>query len=227
MSHDPGNDTSAFSGGSDLPVRLHAALAKLGVALKASSFHEDGPLGLSPLQAQALVLLRLRADAGLRIAEGAALLGITDAAAIELMLALVQKRLVRRHEGAREITFVLTEEGRDRAEGALGLSDALLESIEATSPVEQEHGFRTVVRILRSMLARGRLPIAGMCVTCRHFEPNVHPHAAAPHHCGLVDAPLSDAMLRVDCPEHAPAPSDDAARAWEASTSTRRAPRAT
>jgi hypothetical protein len=43
-----------------------------------------------------------------------------------------------------------------------------------------------------------------MCVTCRFFRPDAHPSSPRPHHCALVNAPMSNGELRVDCAEHEP-----------------------
>ncbi len=51
-----------------------------------------------------------------------------------------------------------------------------------------------------------------MCRTCRFSGDNAHKDAAEPHHCNLLDLPLSPADLRVDCPEHEPtSEADDSA----------------
>jgi hypothetical protein len=44
--------------------------------------------------------------------------------------------------------------------------------------------------------------VARLCLTCRFFGPDAHPGAARRHHCALLDLPLGDAALRVDCPDH-------------------------
>ena len=42
-------------------------------------------------------------------------------------------------------------------------------------------------------------------VSCRYFRPDTHQRSVSPHHCALLDLPLSGADLRTDCPEHEPA----------------------
>jgi hypothetical protein len=37
------------------------------------------------------------------------------------------------------------------------------------------------------------------------FRPDTHQRSVSPHHCALLDLPLSGADLRTDCPEHEPA----------------------
>jgi hypothetical protein len=49
------------------------------------------------------------------------------------------------------------------------------------------------------------ITVARMCVSCRFFRPDTHRMSVSPHHCALLDLPLSGADLRTDCPEHEPA----------------------
>jgi hypothetical protein len=78
-----------------------------------------------------------------------------------------------------------------------------------------------LLKTVRALQVRGRIPVSQMCVTCRFFRPDAHAGALRPHHCALVDAPFGDAQIRLDCPEHQPAPAEMAERAWAAFTARR------
>lgn len=47
--------------------------------------------------------------------------------------------------------------------------------------------------------AQGVITVNRSCLTCHHFQAGRPP---APAHCHLLDLPLADRDLRVDCPEH-------------------------
>ena len=76
--------------------------------------------------------------------------------------------------------------------------------------------YRALLKTVRALQVRGRIPVSQMCVTCRFFRPYAHPGARQPHHCALVDAPFGDAQIRLDCPEHQAAPAEVAEGAWAA-----------
>lgn len=63
----------------------------------------------------------------------------------------------------------------------------------------------TTLRVLLGEIARlqdaGVITVDHSCLTCRHFRPR---RADSPAHCLLLDQPLPDPALRVDCPEHDP-----------------------
>lgn len=191
-----------------LAGKLTTGLTKVGTALRHHAWAESGRWGLNPTQGQILALLRAAGDAGLRVSELADQLAVTPATASDSILALARKGLVskRRHpRDARVVLVALTGAGRAQAEAAAGWPDLLLEAVVALSPQEQATLLRALVKLMRSLQARGRIPISQMCVSCRFFRPYAHPDAAAPHHCAFVDAPFGDSQLRLECPDHQPA----------------------
>jgi DNA-binding MarR family transcriptional regulator len=200
-----------------LPVKVTSGLAKVGIAMRHHAWAESGPRGLNPTQGQLLALLRAAGGVGLRVSELAERLAIAPATVSDSVTALARKRLVAKERDptdARAVVVFLTSLGQSEAQAAAGWPDVLLEAVGMLEPVEQATLYRALIKMVRSLQLRGRIPVSGMCVTCRFFQPNTYPGTAAPHHCALVDAPFGDVQLRLDCPEHQAAASDDAERAW-------------
>ena len=108
----------------------------------------------------------------------------------------------------------LTVTGQAEAEDAAGWPDVLLEAVRTLEAEEQAALYRALLKTVRALQVRGRIPVSQMCVTCSFFRPYAHAGSRQPHHCALVDAPFGDAQVRVDCPEHQAAPSESAERAW-------------
>jgi hypothetical protein len=108
------------------------------------------------------------------------------------------------------------------AEEAAGWPDVLLEAVRTLDPDEQAALYRALLKTVRALQVRGRIPISQMCVTCQFFRPYAHPGTTQPHHCALVDAPFGDAQIRLECPEHQAARHEVAEdRAWVAFTARR------
>jgi hypothetical protein len=91
-----------------------------------------------------------------------------------------------------------------------------MEAVGELSAAEQAAFLRGLVTMIRTLQEKGRIPVARMCVTCRFFRPFRHDDPARPHHCAFVDAPFGDGQLRLDCPDHAAAPAEQAAATWQA-----------
>jgi DNA-binding MarR family transcriptional regulator len=198
--------------------RLVNGLVKISLAARHRAWQEAVEQGLTPTQGQALTLLRVRGETGMRLTELAAALAITPATTSETVDTLVTKGLVNKARAAddgRAVQITLTEQGQRAADNAAGWSDFLLTAIDALSPAEQEVFLRGVIKMIRTLQERGEIPISRMCVTCQFFRPNRHPSLTHPHHCAYVDAPFGDRHLRLECGEHVPADPDQAERAWQ------------
>ena len=210
-----------------LDRRVTIGLAKIGIALKQQAWAEAAERGLTPTQGQVLALLRANPD-GLRLRVLAEQLGITPATVSDSVTALHRKGLVAKQPTAadgRGVVVVLTPTGSREAAAAAAWPDFLLEAVGALSPTEQATFLRALVAMIRTLQEKGRIPVARMCVSCRFFQPFRYDNPARPHHCAFVDAAFGDGELRLDCPDHSPAPVDQAANTWGVFRSSTATPR--
>jgi DNA-binding MarR family transcriptional regulator len=210
--------TDALPPDEPLDKRVTTGLAKVGIALKQQAWAEAGGRGLTPTQGQALALLRASPE-GLRLGELAGQLGVTAATTADSVAALARKGLVSKAPLAtdgRAVLVRLTAAGVREAAAAAAWPDFLLEAVGELSDAEQAAFLRGLVTMIRTLQEKGRIPVARMCVTCRFFRPFRHDDPARPHHCAFVDAPFGDGQLRLDCPDHAAAPPEQAAATWQA-----------
>lgn len=99
-----------------------------------------------------------------------------------------------------------------RIGGALGFAEEAAASLPAAQQTELLTG---LYKLIAQLQKTERFPEMRACLSCRFFEPNRHPGKPAPHHCGLVNAPLSVALLRMDCLEHEPADPAAKTRNWK------------
>ncbi len=214
----PDRKPSPFDDGQALSERVVTGLSKIALALKTQAWAEAGERGLTPTQGQIVALLLARPE-GARLSDLARSLGITAATASDAVSALEAKGLVRKRrsaDDARALSIALTAPGRREAQRAASWPDFLLEGVDALAAEEQEVFLRGLMKMIRSLQEKGRIPVQRMCVSCRYFRPNVHADARRPHHCAFVDAPFGDGQLRLDCTEHQPAEPPDAAESWRA-----------
>jgi DNA-binding MarR family transcriptional regulator len=201
-----------------LDERVTTGLAKVGIALKQQAWAEAGGRGLTPTQGQVLALLRAN-PGGLRMGALARQLGVTQPTASDSVAALQRKGLVAKGplaDDGRAVVVRLTPAGVRDAAAAAAWPDFLLEAVGELSDAEQAIFLRALVTMIRTLQEKGRIPVARMCVSCRFFRPFRHDDPARPHHCAFVDAPFGDGELRLDCPDHAVAPPDQATRTWAA-----------
>lgn len=199
-------------------TRIVSAISRIGSVLRSGMWEFATSENLNPAQAEILQLLHSRAQ-GVRLSWVAKQLSISAASASDSVAALVAKGLVRKAralDDGRATDLYLTDAGRQVAQriaGATGFAD---QAVTKLSPQAQEQLLGGLLQVIGQLQKTERFPELRACLSCKHFQPDRHQDAAAPHHCGLVDAPLSVAMLRIDCPEHQPADPAQQVKNWQA-----------
>ncbi|MFJ4467857.1 MarR family winged helix-turn-helix transcriptional regulator [Streptomyces sp. NPDC089424] len=187
--------------------QLMVGLARLGQALRISSYRNAGPYRLSPLQADILTLLagdpRPRRPGELTHTLASTAPTISDA-----VKTLTTKELVERQRDpadARAVFLTLTDAGRAEAERLVRLPDEFATAMDTLTPDDLAAMLRGASSMIRSLQDHKAIPVSRMCLTCDHFRPQAHPGTDRPHHCAFVDNAFGDGELRLDCPDHADA----------------------
>jgi len=190
-----------------LPARVATGLAKIGLALRHKAEREGNARGLSPLQGQVLAVLAARP--GVTLGELGAIVGVRPSTLSECVSSIVGRGLVvrrRRSDDARALELALTARGGREAVRASEWTDFLAAAVHSLPADEQAVMLRALTRMIASLEAQGQIPASRMCATCVHFRPGAHAGSDRPHHCAFIDAPIAAADLRLDCPDHDPAP---------------------
>lgn len=199
-------------------ARIVSAISRIGSVLRSGMWEFATGENLNPAQAEILLLLHSRAQ-GVRLSWLARQLSISAASASDSVAALVAKGLVRKArapDDGRATDLHLTEEGRQMAQRMAGATSFADAAVAKLPPLAQEQLLGGLLQVIGQLQKAERFPELRACLTCKHFQPDLHPDAAAPHHCGLVDAPLPVAMLRIDCPDHQPADPAQQVKNWQA-----------
>lgn len=198
--------------------RIVSAIGRIASVMRGGMWQFATQEGLNPAQADMLQLLLSRRE-GVRLSWLAQQLAISPASASDSVAALVAKGLVQKARAAddgRAVTLLLTQAGVELAQRA---SQSLLfagNAVNALPPATQEALLAGLLQLIGQLQQSERFPEIRTCLTCRHFQPNRHTDVDAPHHCGLVDAPLPLRLLRLDCPEHAAADAQVQRNNWQA-----------
>lgn len=197
-----------------LEERLSAALAKLALVGRASLGRAAQAEGLSPLQA--LILERLRRGPA-SVGELARLLGVTPPTVSDSVDSLERKGLVARRPAGqgRRVEISATSRGKKLLRQPLSWAEVFSEAVTACSEAEKAVLLGLLLRLIARLVERGVIAEARLCITCRYFRAYAHADGAHPHHCALLDRPLAEAHLRVDCPDQEPLPRQTVRRRLE------------
>jgi DNA-binding MarR family transcriptional regulator len=208
--HPAWNETPALS------TRVISAIARVSSAMRSAAWQFGTAEGLNPAQLEILEMLATRTD-GVRVSWIAEQLGVTSASASDSISALVEKGFVtkgRAAHDARVTEVMLTQQGRRavaRLHDAMGFATGAVEALPRAS---QEALYASLLALIGRLQSAQRFPDIRVCASCQHFAVNVRPGDAAAHQCRLLDAPLSTALLRLDCAEHASAEPPTIRRNW-------------
>ena len=192
----------------DVDKKIVAALERISQAYRVLLQEEAQERSLSPIQARFLVHLLHHGDELGRVGRLAEEFGLSRATVSDAVGTLETKGLVCREPWPRDgrvATLRLTPEGEEAAVGLSSWADVVDEQLESFGPEEKETVMRFLMRLISALQGAGVITVARMCLSCRFFRPDAHPRSVSPHHCALLDLPLSGADLRIDCPEHEPA----------------------
>jgi DNA-binding MarR family transcriptional regulator len=190
-----------------LAQRLAAGLARVAVAVQATSDARSAGLERTIAQQQVLLLLARRHQA-YRLTGLADELGVELAAAVGAATTLHREGLVSMDPSPADppdqIRLELTAKGRAQAPETFNWAADLLAEMHRLDPAEQRQLLGVVIDWITTLQRRGQIPVSQMCVTCRFFDPYAHADAAQPHHCRYVDAPFGWSEVRLRCPEQQP-----------------------
>lgn len=202
-----------------LTSRLRDGLERVAAVLRADQWSSANTLGLTPTQVHVLAFLAGRNAGGVRVKEIAAHLGVSPPSATDSIAALERKGLVHKAldaGDARAVGVRITSEGRALLQ-AIGMAASATGTALATlDDAEQAQLLRLLIKLVRSLQIAGAMPVQRLCVTCRHFRPNIHADTLNPHYCAFVSAAFGDRHLRLDCSEHEPADPAAQAATWTA-----------
>ena len=186
------NSDSLPSGGN---LRAAHLIERLGRLLRAGD-HADG---INPAQAEALRYLARANRFSRTPAALADYLGSTRGTVSQTLIALEAKDLVEKQAKARDgrsVTLSLTRSGEAflKKDAVRDLARAL-DRAEAAAPLAD-----ALEGALRGLLSARGGRAFGACQTCRHFRRD-HRGGRQPHHCALLDEPLSEGDAALICAE--------------------------
>lgn len=189
----------------DVDEQITAALERIGLALRVQLWDAARRDGLSPTQVQVLLRLAGNEPDRRRVGSLAAQLDVTHPTVSDSIAALRRKGLVDRERAHRRSPLVLSPRGREVAADVAGWQERTREQLaQLPSFEDKEATLRLLHELIAGLQREGVITVARMCSTCRFFQRDRHPGDDRPHHCGLLDMPLADTELRLDCPEHEP-----------------------
>lgn len=184
----------------ELNRKLLAATERLGRALRAARQHLATRHRVSLLQLQVLELLADQRPR--RVGDVAAELDVSQPTTSDALATLHTKGLVARlphPTDSRVANVALTDAGAELADLIAVELAPLVAGDDATTDDDHATALRVLLTEISRLQHAGIITINRSCLTCQHYRPS---SSRTPAHCHLLDEPLTDRDLRVNCPEH-------------------------
>jgi DNA-binding MarR family transcriptional regulator len=197
----------AFQHG-DVDSKIVAATERIGQAFRVLLWREAKKHGLSPLQVQLLVYCLYHPGEHRQVTHLARDFSVTKPTISDPIATLEAKGLVAREPSAadgRVVALSLTPSGKRLALGLARWADTGREALAALPPDDRAALAGALTRWIESLQRAGVVTVARLCVTCRFFERRHARTHGFPYYCRLLEKPLVETELRVDCLEHVPA----------------------
>jgi DNA-binding MarR family transcriptional regulator len=197
---------------------ITVGLGKIAVALRSQAWEGGTERKLTPTQGQILAFLAERSAESVRLNDVAGALCLTAATVSDAVMTLVEKQLVKKQRSEKDqraLVLTLTAAGRREVLETRGWTEVIEAGVNSLTPDEQAVFLRGLTKVIHSLQAQGVISVARMCAGCTYFQPYVHTDTAKPHHCGLVNKPLGEGQLRLDCPDFVPGGEMELQRRWD------------
>jgi DNA-binding MarR family transcriptional regulator len=177
-----------------------AGLERLAQALRVLLWEQAQAHGLSPIQVQFLVYLKNHAKRDSRVSHLAKTFDLTKATVSDAVSTLEHKGYLERkplREDKRAAVLMLTKAGETLAKELEPWADDVKAQL-ANLPKEKRLELMTsTMQLIASLQEAGVISLTRMCFTCQFFQKDKREHF-----CSLLNKPLPQQDLRIDCPEH-------------------------
>jgi DNA-binding MarR family transcriptional regulator len=191
-------------GARDLDTKLVAALERVGQALRVELRARAARHGLTPTQAQIVLRLGSEHPARRRVGALAAALDVRQPTISDAVSALKRKGLVERRStaaDARAATLRLTPRGFAVADGLGDWDERARAELRRLPEQARRKSLSLLLDLIAGFQQAGVVGVARTCPICRFFRFEERPGTAKPHYCALLEVPLGEGDLRLDCPE--------------------------
>ncbi|HTF82610.1 MAG TPA: MarR family winged helix-turn-helix transcriptional regulator [Cytophagales bacterium] len=189
--------------GERIESKIVVALERISEAFRVLLWNESKDLGLSPIQIQILIFIRMHPTSLCKISYLAEEFKLTKPTISDAVKSLEQKMLVLKYvepHDSRSYTLHLTEAGIQLAERLSSFSNVIKRPVEAMSSVQKTQLWFSLLTIINSLRDAGIISVQRNCQSCYKYE-----NKGGVHYCHLMQKTMLNEDLKLDCPDHAPA----------------------
>jgi DNA-binding MarR family transcriptional regulator len=182
------------------------SLERISSAIDAFIHQRTDELGLNETQGRILMYLYQHPEQQGQTSKMAREMRRTKPTISDAVDSLVDKGFIERslsEEDRRVMLLTLTETGEDAARTMVSWPEVLERYMDDFSSDQKRTVLTFLMNLMEGALEEGAIPVARMCTTCRFFNEDPE-ETDSPYYCDLLDIPLDEETLRIDCDEQEP-----------------------
>ena len=183
-----------------LDAKLVYALERVSQIYRTLLWQTQVETGLSPIQSQILIFMLFHDDKLLSISAFAIEFSVTKATISDAFKTLEKKGLVRKEKDSvdkRRQILKLTKEGIVLAEKIQNYTNPIDNILKEFPNNTKLTLFSTLTEMMKALNDKHLLAPLRMCTSCHYYKKK-----EGKSYCNLLNAPLKDEELRLDCPEY-------------------------
>ncbi|MGV8138829.1 MAG: MarR family winged helix-turn-helix transcriptional regulator [Mangrovibacterium sp.] len=182
--------------------KIIVALERLSEAFRVLLWQESKETLLSPIQVQILIFLLFHRKDHCKVSYLSDEFNMTKATISESIKVLLRKNLVQKDEDPRDtrsVVITLTPEGKRVAERSSAFTTVLEVAAGHLNEGQKSIMFNGLIQLINALNQAGIITVQRMCFSCKFYR-----LTAGGHFCELMQKPLADSEIRIDCAEHEP-----------------------
>lgn len=182
--------------------RIIASLERIAQAFRVLLWRESKEFSLTPIQTQLLIFLLHHPGDKRKVSYLAEEFNMTKATISETIKTLEHKKLVTKISQAndtRSYIIDLTRKGKAIAKEISFFTGEIHTPLGKLAPQDKEKLLLSLIQIIQHLNKTGIITIQRMCLTCLYYQSS---ETGKQHFCKLLNQPLHNTELRLDCPEY-------------------------
>ncbi|RMA58685.1 MarR family winged helix-turn-helix transcriptional regulator [Ulvibacter antarcticus] len=179
--------------------KIVAGLERISEAFKVLLWEKAKALGLSPIQIQILIFTAYHTSDLCNVSHLAKEFNVTKPTISDAIRALFSKDLILKDfssEDSRSYSIVLSEKGKTMVAATESFANPLYQQLESFEEGDLESLFHTISKLIFQLNRNGILSVQRTCYGCKFYS-----KAEASDYCNLLEKPLLNTDIRLDCPE--------------------------
>lgn len=184
----------------DLTSKIVVSLERISEAFKSLLWDYAKEIGLSPIQIQILIFIAYHKSDYCKVSYLAKEFNVTKPTISDAIRTMNNKELIQKdfsESDKRSYTISLTPKGEKVVQETKNFANPIRKEIEKVNQKELETLYLSLNKVIYNLNTIGVLTVQRTCYNCKFYQ-----KSGEKHFCRLLDAPLLNSDIRVDCPEY-------------------------